>query len=222
MTETNDSPAAVQWNPKIPQAKIRQLYENDAQRIIDENLIDEVGFLLYGRAQNIIMAHDGQVHCPLCHHLFTTPWPWPRSAQKGIDIESTHCPHCHNWLLTGRHYRESLRQAGLGGGSVLQLFQAFVSRYPTATTPRDRTLLIDHLIHEFHYALSRLPDGSLGRNPKPHDVTATNLIEGGHDQVVAFLEGLTYDEGNTFELKTTFETWKAKVVEMKERRSSRR
>jgi hypothetical protein len=136
--------------------------------------------------------------------------------------ERSRCPHCEDWEVTGRQYRESLQQVGLGGGTVLPVFQTFVERYPNTSSPRERMLLIDRLIHEFHYAMSRMPDGRLGRSSQPHDVTATNLIEGGHDEVVAFLDCLTYGEAGTPELQVTQALWRAKAEEMKERRRPKR
>ncbi len=49
-----------------------------------------------------------------------------------------------------------------------------------------------------------------------------NLIEGGHDQVVAFLNDLTYGDATTEGLQTTRAAWRAKAEEMKQRRLPRR
>jgi hypothetical protein len=42
------------WAPRTPQAKIRWLYELDAQGITDEELIADVGYRLYSRCQSIL------------------------------------------------------------------------------------------------------------------------------------------------------------------------
>lgn len=34
----------IVWEPRVPQHKIRRLYENDAAGIIDEALIDDVAY----------------------------------------------------------------------------------------------------------------------------------------------------------------------------------
>ncbi len=65
-------------------------------------------------------------------------------------------------------------------------------------------------------------DGSLGRNPSPHETTANNLIEGNHEQVVAFLDNLTYGDTSTSELKAMQTEWRMKAEEMQQRRSPRR
>lgn len=208
----------IQWNPKVPQAKLRRLYENDARGLVDEELIDEVGFGLYSRCQSILIVQDHGVQCPLCNHVFPTGWTW-QPRKDGLRIR---CPACGVWEITGRQYRESLQRDNVGAGNALAAFQTFVERYPRTTAPSERMLLIDRLIHEFHYALSRMPDGSLGRNPSPHETAANNLIEGGHDQVVAFLEHLTFGDTSRPELQATQAEWRTKAEAMKRRRSPKR
>ncbi len=214
--------AGIQWNPKVPRAMIRRLYETDARGIVDEELIDEAGFALYARCQSILAVDAGHVQCPDCDHMFATPWKWPRQSPRVIDAESIRCPNCQEWEVTGRQYRESFQYDNLGAGNALPAFQTFVERYPHTTAPRERMLLIDRLIHEFHYAISHKPDGSLGRNSLPHETTANNLIEGGHDQVVAFLDRLTYGDAGTPELQAVQTAWRTKAAEMKQRRSPKR
>ena len=61
--------AAVRWAPRVSPAKIRRLYETDARGIIDEELIEEVGFGLYSRCLSIVIAteaHAGRLQCPRC------------------------------------------------------------------------------------------------------------------------------------------------------------
>lgn len=212
----------IQWNPKVSQTTIRRLYENDARGIIDAELIDEVGFALYARCNDILMVHDGLVQCPRCDHIFATSWPWPRHRTQHSDTQRMRCPRCQDWEVTGRQYRESFQRAGLAAGNALPAFRTFVERYPHITAPRERLLLIDRLIHEFHYALSRMPDGTLGRHPVPHEVTATNLIEGGHDQVVTLLDSLAYGDVGMPELQATQAQWRTKAEAMHQRRSPKR
>ena len=44
----------IEWSPRVSQHKIRLLYENDANEIIDEDLIDDIAFSFLVRCQDII------------------------------------------------------------------------------------------------------------------------------------------------------------------------
>ncbi len=139
-----------------------------------------------------------------------------------IETERIRCPRCDTWEVTGRQYLDSIRHDNLGAPNAIKAFQTFVERYPLITAPRERVLLIDRLIHEFHYALSHMPDGSLGRSRVPHATTANNLIVGTHAEVVAFLENLTYGEASSPELRTTERLWRTTAEAMNRRRTARR
>ena len=51
----------VRWASRVNPATIRRLYETDARGIVDEDLIDEVGFALYARCQSILCASDSDL-----------------------------------------------------------------------------------------------------------------------------------------------------------------
>jgi hypothetical protein len=60
----------IRWAPKVRQEQIWRLYQNDARGLIDEELIDEVGWALYSRCQSILWVTDrNRVPCPRCHHV---------------------------------------------------------------------------------------------------------------------------------------------------------
>jgi hypothetical protein len=67
-------------------------------------------------------------------------------------------------------------------------FRSFVEQWERATAPHERMLLIDRLIHAFHWSL---------RQNQPFGPAGRNLIEGKYDEVVAFLDRLTYGAGST-------------------------
>jgi hypothetical protein len=74
------------------------------------------------------------------------------------------------------------------GGNAMPAFRTFVEQWERTHAPRERMLLIDRLIHAFHWSLCKhQPFGPAGRN----------LIEGRYDEVVAFLDHFTYGEGST-------------------------
>jgi hypothetical protein len=80
-----------------------------------------------------------------------------------------------------RGVAQELEQAAGLPGEGDPAFTEYYERYPLARGYTDKILLIDALIHSFHCDLTvNLPNRS----------SANNLIEGSHDQVVAFLDAL--------------------------------
>jgi hypothetical protein len=64
----------IRWASKVPQAKIWALYQSHARGLAEEELIDEVGFLLFERCQSIIMVTERQrVVCPRCTRIVCCP-----------------------------------------------------------------------------------------------------------------------------------------------------
>src|SRR5512144_2484312 len=60
------------WAPRVPQARIRRLYELDARGIYDAELLDEVGWALRSRCQSFIAAVEavrGRAVCPACGQI---------------------------------------------------------------------------------------------------------------------------------------------------------
>ena len=113
--------------------------------------------------------------------------------------------------MTGRQYRESFQYDQLGAGNALPAFQTFVERYPGTTAPRERMLLIDQLIHAFHWSI---------KYSVPHRAAANNLIEGNHKQVIAFLDSLAYGDQSTPGTQETRAAWRNTAEEMQRFRQS--
>jgi hypothetical protein len=65
-------------------------------------------------------------------------------------------------------------------------------------------LLIDRLIHEFHYALNH-PRYEPGQ---PTRAVCVNLIKGKLTDVVAFLDELTYGDGAAPEMLAARDAWR--------------
>ena len=55
---SQDSCNAIQWSPRVGPQKILRLYQTDAQGIVDEDLIDEVGHGLLARCESIRIVSD--------------------------------------------------------------------------------------------------------------------------------------------------------------------
>ena len=165
------------WAPRVPQRKIRQFYETDAKGIYDEDLIDDLGYGLLARCEGFITANRaraGELPCPQCHRLVRRE-------------EILRCSR--GWELPWADYFKTIQHKQLSGAEpVLEQFQEFVDAFPLAKTPREKVLLIDRLIHGFHWYY---------KTKGPTRPVAVNLIEGRLNEVVAFLDDLTYSEKST-------------------------
>ena len=167
----------IRWAPKVRRHKINRLYQNDALGILDEELVAELGFDLFQRCRSILMVTSGdRVDCPACGaEIISAAGCWSRTNPIA-------CPAC-GWKATYGQYRDSWRHQDLKGGNAVAFFTAFVEQYPRAQTPRERILLIDRLIHTFHWS---------ARRQRSHVPVGMQLIEGGLEEVIAFLDRLTY------------------------------
>jgi hypothetical protein len=190
------------WAHPVPQRLIRRFYETNAEGIYEDELIDEVGYRLLARCESFIAANRaraGEVACPRC-------------AETVQREELLRCP-C-GWELPWSDYFKTIQHRQLSGAEpVLALFRDFVLSFPSARTPRERVLLIDRLIHGFHWHQK----WEAWTRP-----VAVNLIEGRMGQVVAFLGELTYSEKSTPGTRETFVEWDEKIEANRAWYSSRR
>jgi ribosomal protein L37AE/L43A len=181
-----------EWAPRIRQSLIRRLYETDALGIYDDELLNEVGWGLKARCESFITAVEasrGRVKCPVCGQMVL--------HHAGKD-EILHCAAC-GWEIAWQAYFKTFQHKQLSGAeAVLALFQEFMDHFPSAQTGSEKMLLIDRLIHGFHY---NLQFGSTR-------ATGVNLIEGNYHDVVDFLDRLTYGEGSTPGTRTVRAEWR--------------
>jgi hypothetical protein len=93
----NNGRSEIKWSPRVPQWKIRRLYELDAQGILDEELLDDVGITLLLRCRDILTIHEakrGRVKCPRCADQRERTII-ERVSQKGdARDEAIVCPEC--------------------------------------------------------------------------------------------------------------------------------
>jgi hypothetical protein len=202
MTDAAPSPfERIRWAPKVRQEKIWQLYQNDALHLIDEELIEDVGYRLLHRCNSIRIATSRSVECPRCGAEFklaeTSPW----RLIPGQQI----CPRpgC-GWQTTPEEWHNSWHHRDLLGAAAIPAIETYLADYPRAATPQQRMVCIDQLIHAFHISLR---DGQVGRS------FANNLIEGSHTQVVDLLDRLFALPGGVEK-----DQWRADVQKMNQRR----
>lgn len=170
------------WAPRVAQDKIRTLYANDALGIYDGDLIDEVGYALHARCRSFIAANEavaGVATCPRCDN---------RIAHDGDKETLLVCGECGWWLTWGEYFSTIQRKQLSGAEPVLRLFREYVQAWPAAGSNRKKVLLIDRLIHGFHWYY---------KTGDPTRPVAVNLIEGRLRDVIALLDDLSYGDGST-------------------------
>jgi len=192
MAQTMGEKVLPQWAPRVPQRKIRQLYQTDAMGIYDEELIAEAGYALLARCESFLAAMEarrGRAPCPVCGEIV---------RHDGDKSEMLQCKSCGWELSWGDYFRTIQHKQLCGAEPVLELFASFIRRFPLARTPREGMLLIDELIHGYHWNL---------KPPTPTRPVAVNLIEGRVGEVIDFLDALSYGDASTPGLGATRDQW---------------
>ena len=165
----------ITWSPRIRPVLIKRLYDSDALGLQDDELCSDVGIRLYLRCQTVLMVSRDEVACPRCGTLFT--------INTGTKDALSVCPEpdC-GWQTTQTEYHESWSKKRICGANALPAFEEFYSRFSSALPYREKMVLIDGLIHSFHWRI---------QEKLPAHAAANNLIEGEHDQVIEFLDKLS-------------------------------
>lgn len=191
------------WAPRVKQSLIKQLYENDAQGLLDSDLLDEVGWALYSRCKSFLMAIaavHGKALCPVCEAVI---------SHRARPDEILHCAAC-GWECSWQAYFQTIQHKQLSGGEdVCALFQNYIDRFPKAADAREKMLLIDALIHGWHWNLILKMDTKLNTR-----AVCVNLIEGRLQEVIEFLDQLSYGEGSTPGVYQQSQDWRQKLDQM--------
>jgi len=107
------------------------------------------------------------------------------------------------WELSWSDYFDTIQHKQLSGAEpVLEQFRAFAARFPAAKSPRDKVILIDALIHGFHWN---------SREHSPTRPVAVNLVEGRLGEVVAFLDAIHGTTAGTPGLKRNHTEWRRNI-----------
>lgn len=201
MTETmHDRPV---WAGRVPRQKIADLYSKDAQGIRDEELIDDVGISLLVRVESIFgakAANSGLARCPHCQGEI------PHDFNKESLLR---CESC-NWELTWAEYQKSFRGKHLISSGMTPFLKEYAQRYPVARSAHAKMILIDTLIHRYHWEL----EGGL-TGPGARD-----LIGGKPNEVIDFLNNLSYGAKSSPEILSTRQEWLDKVRTSQEQATS--
>jgi hypothetical protein len=199
----------IRWSPRVPQWKIRRLYELDAQGILDEELLDDVGFTLLLRCRDIITidaARRGRVKCPRCAKQKRRTIIERAYGKGDVRDEVIACSEC-GWQITWGEYALSFKRKQLNSGGALTAFERYIKEFRAAQRPQQKMLAIDRLIHEFHYSLRAQPD-------LPCRPVGVNLIQGKLMDVIQFLDELTYGQQTTEGLEENRAAWLKEVAKI--------
>ena len=188
----------LQWSQRVSPAKIRQVYNLDAQGIMDEELIDDVAYAFYARCESILTVTEasiGRIKCPECGCVI---------FRHGVDKEQViKCQDC-SWEITWGEYFRSYHQKQLHGGGAVDVFKDFMVKLPLAKTPQEKMILIDRIIHECHKSLKE------GEWEYSRPV-AVNLISGRMNETIRLLEELAYGSGSIPSSSEVYEVWRKKM-----------
>jgi ribosomal protein L37AE/L43A len=191
--------AKIRWSRRVDPQKIRRLYESDAQGMLDEDLLNDVGYGIYVCCRESVElgeAARGSVKCRNCGQTIV------RRLVDGRfdDSEILKCRACGWEIWCGDYHKSLLRKAPSRPYEPMQVFESFVERWPLARSPREKLLLIDRLIHEWHIHY-RAVGWPLG----------TTVVRATARQMVELLEGLAYGAGTTDGLDQTKKVWRGRL-----------
>lgn len=193
------------WAKRVPREKIARLYATDAQGIVDEDMIEEVGIGFYARIESIFKAREassGRAPCPLCERVI---------EHDGLKDTLLKCKPC-NWELSWGAYHKTKQGKHLAAAGMTIFLKAFLQKYKYAKSPQEKMVLIDTLIHRYHWEIE---DGLT----RPG---ATDLIGGKQHEVIDFLNNLSYGEKSTPELLNNRAEWIQKVQKSRQRGKAKR
>ena len=183
------------WAYRLKKSDIERLYRSCSTGILDDELIDEVGFGLLARCMSMLQVAEairGRPVCPQCD---------ARAEVKDMYASNATavCRDC-GWTCSWKAYQKTYQRKGLFAGGMEFSVQDFVDRFSTARSHREKLVLIDTLIHRFHWE-SATDAGRPG---------ACSLIEGKMKDIMPFLDRLTYGDDIPADVQQTRDEWRKK------------
>jgi hypothetical protein len=182
------------WAPRLSKVQIQRLYQSCGRGLLDEELIDDVGLSLYSRCISMLKVSEAIRGNPPCPRCDTT------ARVDKAPSSFVRCANC-GWMCPWDQYQKTYQRKGLFAGGLEPFVKDFVHRFPASHSSRERLVLIDSLIHRFHWESAGTDDGRPG---------ATSLIEGTMQDIMAFLDRLSYGDGIPPEIERTREEWRRK------------
>jgi hypothetical protein len=179
----------ITWAKRVSREKIKRLYEGDAKHMLDNDLLQDVGYSFIARSESIIAANrlfeSRILSCPLCK----------------IDIYEN--KECHGyicrcgWAISEKDLKTTYQGKQLIGHALIEYAEKFISDWNKALNDSKKQMVaIDFLIHRFHWEMTENPTRPV----------AVNYIEGSMNTVTQLIFDLAY--GDTKERLENFEHWK--------------
>ena len=180
------------WPKKVARNDLLRLYQSDARGVLDEELLDDVGFGFYIRcklAQDIENLIDsGYILCLHCSEKLKIPGKLSPGGSVIISSDGNLPMLCKcGYSYTYREYRRSRNAANMPGGRATPIFEEYIQKWPGCKTSAQKMMLIDWIIHKFHVTLM---SGEEGRS------VCINLIEGSLMQISDLINKLAYDRND--------------------------
>ena len=195
----------MRWAPRISPHRLRVLYRWEGRGLPDRELVEDVGLALLLRCESILLVSAGRVRCPACAREFALRQP---AAGMAADAPQP-CPEPQcRWAICWREYHASWTKRRLYGGKAVTAFRTYARAYPHAGGARAKMMLIDRLLHAFHWDL---------KAGVPNRLASNNLIEGSHGQTLALLDELSGHRPDAVR-----QPWRDDVAKMLLRRGARR
>jgi len=168
----------VVWAKRVEPDLIRRLYRSDAQNLQDNELVDEVGFGLYARADSFIKVNrvhgEGIAECPACK----------RDVKVADQRFACEC----GWQMPRKEYHATYKSKQLVGWAVVPFAVKFMDDWKQAKDYAAKMRAIDYLIHTFHHELT---EESVRTRP-----AAINFISGRIGPIVDLILELAYANHN--------------------------
>jgi hypothetical protein len=184
------------WAKRVSRRDIQRLYESDARGMLDEELLDEIHHAIHARVCDMFEVRQAQqsglVKCRSCGALLKQPYRMGGRNKNNV----LQCDQC-DWQVTCGEFYQSYTGDSMLPGSVCDLFESYLERFPKAKSAPEKMLLVDWLIHQFHVmqGVARKPVGE-------------NVIQGTTEQVGELIEALARGPSSTPGLSTR-EAWQA-------------
>lgn len=161
------------WCRKASRNDILRLYQGEAKGLIDEELLDKLGYTFYTRCRQskdaLPLLNRGEILCHYCGAVL--------KASGYASVTRCKCGYCYTY----REYRRSFNTCNMPAHRAQPIFDAFIDKWPVCRDAKEKMLLIDWLIHKCHVTLM---SGEEGRS------VCVNFIEGTAAQLRDMLEML--------------------------------
>ena len=141
--KSSDQPKAPNWAGRVHKWKLARLYESHAKGIVDEDLINDVAYTLLLRCESMLMveeAHRGRATCPVCSG----------TVERNMDKQPQLVCNC-GWRGYWHDYWMTYKGKHLTAGGLESFCKEIIQRFPSAKNPSEKMLLIDWLVHRFHW-----------------------------------------------------------------------